>query len=205
MSYPVFFEKIPRIRVFDPLSKFLGASDNGIIEYSYTDAVRLAGHSCPTVASAYWLTVRALTALYPDNQKLPERGGIAVSFRESAEAGTTGVVASIVTLITGAAGDGGFKGLQGRFKRRELLTFANAHQTLDLCFTRLDTGARVMAQAYPQRVPASPDLPQLMQRCMQGIASDAEQSNFAEQWQLRVRSIVLDHAYDDAVFQITQE
>jgi hypothetical protein len=203
MSFPKFFEEIPRIRLFDPLSKFLGASDNGILEYGYADAVRLAGHSCPTVASAYWLTVRALMELYSDTQELPERGGIAVSFRDSMDAGTTGVVASIITLITGAAADGGFKGLQGRFKRRDLLTFANARQALELCFTRLDTGTRVMTQAYPQRVPASPDLAQLMQVCMQGIASDAEQRIFSEQWQQRVRSLVLDHAYDNDVFQIT--
>ncbi|WP_018605579.1 hypothetical protein [Uliginosibacterium gangwonense] len=203
MSYPAFFEDIPHIRVFDALSKFLGASDNGILEYGYSDAVRLAGHSCPTVASAYWLTVRALTRLYPGSEELPERGRIAVTFRESIGTGTTGVVASVATLITGAAGEGGFKGLQGRFVRRGLLEFANATQTLELCFTRLDTGASVSAQAYPQRVPASSDLPRLMQICMQGIASDAEQAAFATQWQARVRSLLLEYAYDDDVFEIT--
>ena len=78
MHYPEFFDAVPRIRLRDPLAEFLGAFEGGVIEYAYLDAVRLAGHSCPTVASAYWLTRQALRALYGD--ALPERGGVRVAF-----------------------------------------------------------------------------------------------------------------------------
>ncbi|SBT03218.1 hypothetical protein ACCAA_10140 [Candidatus Accumulibacter aalborgensis] len=52
MNFPEFFDSAPRIAVRDPLARFLGAAAEGIIEYAYSDAVKLAGHSCPTVASA---------------------------------------------------------------------------------------------------------------------------------------------------------
>jgi len=32
----------------DPLAELLGAAEGGIVEYRYADAVKLAGHSCPT-------------------------------------------------------------------------------------------------------------------------------------------------------------
>lgn len=64
MRYPAFFDEVPRIVLRDPLAEFLGALEGGLVEFSYLDAVRPAGHSCPTVASAYGLTRRALGALY---------------------------------------------------------------------------------------------------------------------------------------------
>ena len=80
MAFPSFFAEIPPIVVHDRLAQFLGAAEGGIIEYRYVDAVKLAGHSCPTVAGAWLLTSRLLTALYPD--ALPERGGIRVDFSD---------------------------------------------------------------------------------------------------------------------------
>ena len=121
MAFPSFFSEVPPIIVHDRLAEFLGASDGGVIEYRYADAVKLAGHSCPTVAGTYLMTSRALAALYPD--ELPERGEIQVDFRDAQEEGTTGVMAAIVGMITGAAGVGGFKGIAGHFSRRNLLDF----------------------------------------------------------------------------------
>ena len=54
-TFPAFFEQVPGITVHDPLADLLGAAQGGLVHYGYADAVRLAGHSCPTVASAYWL------------------------------------------------------------------------------------------------------------------------------------------------------
>lgn len=56
MNLHSFFGQVPTLRMQDPLARLLGGADNGILEYSYADAVKLAGHSCPTVAAAYWLT-----------------------------------------------------------------------------------------------------------------------------------------------------
>mgnify|MGYP003492414693 FL=1 len=41
----------------DPLAELLGAAEGGRLEYTYADAVKLTGHSCPTVAGA-WLATR---------------------------------------------------------------------------------------------------------------------------------------------------
>jgi hypothetical protein len=154
-TFPAFFEQVPGITVHDPLADLLGAAQGGLVHYGYADAVRLAGHSCPTVASAYWLGVRALRALY--GEAVPQRGAVvAVELREAQDAkAVTGVVASVLGLLTGAAGDGGFAGLGGQFVRRGLLRF-NAPIDTELRFTRTDTGQSVLAQAHVQEVAGDP-------------------------------------------------
>jgi len=199
MSYPEFFDAVPRLRMRDPLAAFLGAVEDGVIEYGYIDAVKLAGHSCPTVASAYWLTYRALGTLY--RGELPERGGIRVEFREDRTFGVTGVMANIVSLLTGATSDTGFKGLAGRFDRRNLLLF-NVDLQLDMRFTRTDTGAHVDVAAHVRQVPSDPAMALLLQRSLSGQASPEEQRRFGVIWQDRVRRTLLDHGQDCKVFVI---
>ena len=63
-GFPSFFADAPTLTVRDPLAEFLGAAQQGIMEYRYVDVVRLAGHSCPTVAGAYLMTLHGLRALY---------------------------------------------------------------------------------------------------------------------------------------------
>jgi len=201
MPHADFFDAVPRLTMRDPLSEFLGAFEGGVVEYAYVDAVKLAGHSCPTVASAYWLTVRALRALY--GADLPERGAIHVEFRESRETGVIGVIANVVSMLTGATADTGFKGLGGRFDRRHLLGF-EAELSLDIRYTRVDTGARVDAAARLAHVPADPAMPALMQRCLTGAASSEEARRFAQLWQDRVRRVLLEHGEDPEVFVIRQ-
>ncbi|MBK9236427.1 MAG: hypothetical protein IPO19_10425 [Rhodoferax sp.] len=199
MNFPAFFEQVPRITLRDPLAELLGSVDGGLMTYGYADAVRLAGHSCPTVASAYWLGVRAIRALY--GEAMPQRGDIAVDLREPYEAGTTGVVASVLGLLSGAAGDGGFAGLGGQFVRRGLLQYNAAIET-ELRFTRTDTGQSVLAQGRAHSVPSDPQTMRLMQMCLVGMASEEQHAEFGRLWQARVRRILLDHAFDDAVFEI---
>ncbi len=199
MHYPDFFDTIPRLQMHDPLADFLGAAEGGCIEYAYLDAVKLAGHSCPTVASAYWLTCLALRALY--GATLPERGGVQVTFRDSRVSGVTGVIANVVSLLTGATTDTGFKGLAGRFDRRDLLAF-DAEQPLDIRFTRKDSGAAVDAMARLRDVPADPQMASLMQRCLAGDASADEARRFRVLWQDRVRRVLLEHATDPDIFVI---
>ena len=200
MQFPDFFEAAPRITVRDPLARFLGAAEDGIIEYRYADAVKLAGHSCPTVASAYLMTRAALAALYPDT--LPERGGIRVELREDRLEGVAGVVANVASLITGATQDTGFKGIGGRFDRRKLLFFG-ADMPGQLRFTRTDTGATVNVSARIERVPADPRIPLLLPRCLAGAATPAEATLFQSLWQDRVRTLLVEHA-DDADLIVIQ-
>lgn len=199
MRYPAFFDEVPRIALRDPLAEFLGALEGGLVEFSYLDAVRLAGHSCPTVASAYGITRRALAALYSD--AMPERGAIRVSFREPVGEGVTGVVANVVSMLTGAAHEGGFKGIAGRYVRRDLLAFG-AGQPLALRFARADTGACVEAEADIKRVPADPQLPVLLAHASAGEASPDELRRFGELWQDRVRRLLLEHGDDPDVFRV---
>ncbi len=199
MRYPEFFDAIPRISLRDPLADFLGAVGDGLIDYGYVDAVKLAGHSCPTVASAYWMTRQALTALY--GAELPERGAIRVDFRADRLAGVTGVIANVVTMLTGATQDTGFKGLAGRFDRRDLLFF-DADVPLEIRFTRTDTGDKVDVAADLRKVAGDPDIPFLMAQCLSGKASAEETRRFGAAWQSRVRRILLDHGEDPEVFLV---
>lgn len=199
MPFPDFFDQVPRITLRDPLAGLLGSVTGGLLSYGYADAVKLAGHSCPTVASAYWLAVRAIKALYGD--EVPVRGHIQVSLRDPLEAGTTGVVASVLGLLTGAANAGGFAGLGGQFVRRDLLQF-NADIETELRFVRVDTGQAVLAQGHAHSVPGDPQTMRLMQMCLTGIATDQQRDEFGRLWQARVRRILLEHAFDDAVFEL---
>lgn len=199
MKLPEFFALAPRLVVRDGLADLLGAAEDGLFEYRYEDAVRLAGHSCPTVASAYMLTVHALRALYPD--AVPERGGVQVEFAKPLDEGVTGVIASVVALLTGAAQAGGFKGIGGHHVRRDLQHF-DCEVPMQLRFTRLDTGASVDAEADLSGVPADPDMIPLLQRCIADQADAAQRRRFAELWQQRVRSMLVDHADDTQMFRI---
>lgn len=199
MDYPAFFDEVPAISLADPLAGLLGAFGGGVVRYGYVDAVKLAGHSCPTVASAYGLTRAALRTLY--GEALPERGGIRVELRGRAHEGVVGVIAGVIGLLTGAAGEGGFKGLGGRYTRRDLLSFG-ADVPLEVRYTRTDGGGRVDAMADLGRVPPLAEMGELMPRCLAGTASGAESARFAELWQERVRRILIDHADDPAVFVV---
>lgn len=199
MKYPDFFDSVPKIRLRDPLAAFLGAVEDGVIEYGYLDAVKLAGHSCPTVASAYWMTRQALRALYGADD--PERGAIRVEFREGRLAGVTGVIANVVSMLTGATHDSGFKGLAGRFDRRDLLYF-DADVPLEIRFTRTDTGDKVDVAANLQAVAGDPDTAPLLRRCLSKDAGAEEARRFAALWQDRVSRILLDHGDNPEVFVV---
>lgn len=175
------------ISLYDPLADLLGAAPKGVINYVYADAVKLTGHSCPTVASAYLMGCHGLMALYGDD--LPERGGIRVEMAGQATDGVVGVIASVLTLLTGATGQTGFKGLGGRFDRRNLLTFG-CPMNGQVRLTRIDTGAQVELKAHIDRVPGDPRIGALMPRCVAATASPDEISLFQTLWQDRVQSLL---------------
>jgi formylmethanofuran dehydrogenase subunit E len=182
-----------------PLARFLGAAADGVIEYQYADVVKLAGHSCPTVASAYLMTRAALNALYPD--ALPVRGEVRVEMRDDQAAGATGVVANVASFLTGATADGGFKGIGGHFDRRKLLFF-DAGIGGQLRFTRADSGAAVSVSARLDRVPPDPRVALLLPKCLNGVASTEETVVFQWLWQGRVRTLLLDCAEDPEIIVV---
>ncbi len=199
MAFPEFFAQVPAVTLRDPLAELLGAADGGLIEYRFADAVKLAGHSCPTVAGAWLMTVRALRALYGDD--IPERGKIAVEMRESLDSGVAGVIASVAGLLTGAAGAGGFKGLAGRHSRRNLLQFGVAGVG-GMAFTRLDTNVAVDCVLCLESVPADPRLPGLLGAILHGTSATADLRLFGELWQDRVRRILIEHADDPQLVEL---
>ena len=199
--FAAFMADAPTIVVHDALAEFLGAVDDGMIEYRYEDAVRLAGHSCPTVASAFLMARRALRELYANS--VPERGGVRVDIRGPREAGVAGVVAAVLGLLTGAGESGAFAGLGGRFRRRDLLAF-DAPIDADARVTRIDTGESVDLAARLERVPGDPRMRALMGACLGGGADPREQAAFRALWQDRVRRLLLEHADDPETIVVTR-
>jgi hypothetical protein len=199
MDYPSFFDQAPTVTLRDPLSEFLGSFTNGEVEYRYLDAVKLAGHSCPTVAGAWLMTAKALGALYGDDT--PERGAIRVSFPDSLDSGVTGVMAQVTTLITGAAGEGGFKGIGPRFDRSNLLNFGTGGAA-EIAFERTDTGAKAEAIFVASVVPMPDEARMLLGQIITGQAGDEEARRFQFLWQDRVRQLLVDHVDDPALVQM---
>lgn len=186
MNYPEFFDAIEKVKVKDPLSHLLGAFDNGEYEISYLDVVKSAGHSCPTVAGAYIITLEAMKVLYPDDRSV--RGNTKVVFEESLEEGVAGVIANVITQITGATEKSGFKGLQGQFARHSLMSFS---QDISSCarFIRVDTGLSVDVTYNPEIVKPNPKMIELMSKLSSGDSSAEDVKEFGLLWQERVQRI----------------
>ena len=188
MNYPSFFDRVEPISLQDPLSNFLGAFVDGKLDITYLDCVKLAGHSCPTVAGAYLMALKGLESLYPDT--LPQRGFVKVEMRDGETHAVTGVVCNVIAFIAGAGGAGGFKGLQGKLSRNNLISY-NAAITREVRLTRIDTGASVEIDYDPSSIPPSAEMQPLMGKMMQQMASDEEKAAFGVLWQERVERILL--------------
>ncbi|MBW3872150.1 FmdE family protein [Neisseria meningitidis] len=201
---PEFFDRAPTLTVQDPLAAFLGAAENGILTYRYADAVRLCGHSCPTVAGAYLMVIKGLKALY--GEELPERGGIKAAMQGARDEGTVGVTASVVQLLTGAAPETGFGGIgmQGRFARRNLLSFGAGEINGTLTLRRKDNGKTVAVSLNAALQPFAPEMRELMPKTVGGSASAEELERFGQLWQARVKAFLTESA-DDPQFVIVRE
>jgi formylmethanofuran dehydrogenase subunit E len=189
MKTPDFFDKAPLFRLYDPLGDFLGAFEEGLVEIGYLDCVKLAGHSCPTVAGAYLMAWRGLEALY-GLEALPVRSGIRVEMRAPKEEGVTGVIGHVVAYICGAGDSGGFSGIGTHFGRRGLLHYGVGGVDGDLRLTRLDTGASVTLRLDTSVVGGSPEMMPLMQKALRGEALPEERKRFQELWQGRVEAML---------------
>lgn len=187
MKYPDFFETIETIELEDKLSEVLGAFEEGVISFSYLDVVKSAGHSCPTIAGAYLMVREGLKALY--GEALPQRGELKVFFKEDIQSGTTGVVANVFSLITGATSNWGFKGLNGAHDRRFLMFF-NADIPLHVRLERNDTKATIDVAYNPSSILPDPQMQPLMQKVLAGVSNTEEKELFGVLWQTRVRKIL---------------
>ena len=188
MNYPEFFDAVPAIKLVDPLGEFLGAFNSGLVDINYLDCVKLSGHSCPTVASAYVMAKIALEALYGEDRAV--RSEIKISMKDSKDEGVTGVIGNIISYIAGAGDNGGFKGIGAKFSRDNLLSFSNQTQELAVKLTRIDNGKSVEISCDTSKIPGSPEMMELMQKSLQGSATTQESELFQSLWQKRVMTLL---------------
>ncbi|MBW7899707.1 hypothetical protein B188_28180 [Candidatus Brocadiaceae bacterium B188] len=191
-----FFNSVEPIKIKDPLAIALGAMDkNEPFVFTYTDAVKFAGHSCPAVSGAYKLTQLALKSLY--GNEIPVRGQIKVTFKEGIDYKVNGPISQVVTLITGAAGETGFKGLGGgRYNRQNLLSFdetkrADENSVCSVIFERMDNRKGIEISYDNSMLPVNPKMGDLMPLAVSGKGSDAEIKEFGELWHDRVKAVLM--------------
>ncbi|MDO9311100.1 MAG: hypothetical protein Q7T85_05335 [Nitrosomonas sp.] len=201
VCFPDFYEQAPVVHTYDPFAAMLGAARDGLLDYHYLDAVRLAGHSCPTVAGAFLIGRAALAALYPNEPT--ERGNIAVHMPAPEDEGVTGVMAQILTLLTGAAAGNGFHGMRGRFRRKGLLSFADQREGDAIIFTRLDNNVNVAVTLDVSLIPADPAQGERLMAILQDYADASQQIAFADTWQDRVRRLLLEFSDEPRVIRVT--
>jgi formylmethanofuran dehydrogenase subunit E len=186
------------IRFKDPLAETLGVfkRKNAVLEYTFLDVVKLAGHACPTTAAAYLCCQKALIELYSD--EIPTRGEIAITIYGEPDEGVYGVISQIFTLLTGAASATGFRGLGPKFKRKDLLKFSP--EKIDpgaqcFKFQRLDNKKTVTVKLYPDKIPFPAEKAKRLQALMPKVIWEAakkdERLEFQDLWMEKVRDMLV--------------
>ena len=194
VTHPDYINNVEPIIVYDELAAFLGAIQDGIYTVTYWEIVKMAGHSCATVAGAWLMAWHGLKALYED--ELPRRGEIRVELKGDVQEHHSGVVGMVLTNITGATRDDGFGGIPGgKFNRTGLLHYKAPIDT-DVRFTRLDTGKSVGVNYRPGKI-VDP-----MKILMSAIGPDATQEDkesFPKRFQEMVATVF---ARQDEVIEV---
>jgi hypothetical protein len=188
---PCLFPDSPTITFHDPLGELLGAGD-GNYHYRFDDAVKLAGHACPTVAGAFVMMLRAVEELY--HGETPQRGDIRIDVYGSPDKGSTGPFTQVLTLLSGAAAENGFQGLNGKFVRQGLMHFTKEQQEgpVTVIFTRLSNNTQVKLAYDPSAIAAEPTMMELMKVILAGKADATTRQQFTTLWRGRVDRIVAD-------------
>jgi formylmethanofuran dehydrogenase subunit E len=187
-----FYEDVEPIKLKDPLAVFLGAVDEREeFIFTYADAIKLAGHSCPAVSGAYKITQKALKALYGD--ETPIRGEIDVRVLGSIDNGANGPISQVISLITGAAPETGFAGLGQSFVRKNKLVFDTQNEEANaFIFTRDDNNKSVKVTYHPEQIPQEEEMSELFTKCVVGTATKKQKERFQELWQKRVKAVLLE-------------
>lgn len=189
------------IEIRDPVAEALGVLAPGEpFVVTYMDAVKEAGHSCPTASGAYRIVQLGLEALYPDDY--PVRSEIEVQAAGSRDDTAYGVMSRIISYVTGATEDDGFGGLAGGYGgRRDLLRFdvfdpETAEPTFR--FRRTDTDETVEVTYHVSDVPDGGPAIGNLQQILDGSASEKQRADFADAWHRRVQVVLS----DDSLFTI---
>ncbi|MBF0164000.1 MAG: hypothetical protein HQM01_05735 [Magnetococcales bacterium] len=184
------FSDTPNITLRDPLAELLGAGEEPFV-YTFNDAVKLAGHACPTVAGAFLMIRRALELLYPNT--IPTRGDVLITVPNRIEEGVTGPITQIFTLVTGAAGLNGFKGLAGQYNRMNLMRFQEGlGGAAPFVFEAISTGRKVALVYSPAAIPPDPRMGEIMPLVLSNRAMPELRTEFGRLWRQRVEAILAD-------------
>jgi len=186
--YPAFYDKIEPFILKDNLAHFLGATKDGIIQIDYIDCVKLAGHSCPTVAGSYILAKVALSELF--GKDIPKRSQVRIEFKEPKISGVIGVIGSVLSFILGSSDESGFVGIGGKFNRRNLLSYGNSNIAGMVKFTRVDSGKSTTLTLDTSTIPERPNMKPLMQKTLIEQANKKETQEFVKLWQARVEQML---------------
>lgn len=192
-----FIENVEPVKLREPFAETLGAFNvkDAVLEYTFAETVKMAGHICPTVTAAYMGCAAALKALYPG--ETPVRGDISITVYGEPDEGVYGVMGQVFTFLTGAAPLSGFRGIFHKFKRKDLLRFTRekpSPEALSFKFGRTDTDGAVMLELYPARVPFPPEkaarMSNLMEKVIWDAADDAEAGELKQLWGEKVRGML---------------
>ena len=185
MKYPDFFNNVETIKIYDDLSQFLWVNDDWVIELSYLDIVKAAGHSCGTVAWTYLVALEWLKALY--KEELPKRWDIKVELKKTPLEDNAWVVWSVLSIITWATIDFGFGWIPGgKYNRRDLLFFWSDIEW-DVCLTRLDTNEKVNITYTPWKIVKPMEI--LKSAIMPG-ATQEDKDSFPTRFQEMVKTVL---------------
>ena len=194
-----FFHEVEPIRFREPFAETLGVfkKEDAVLEYTFVDVVKMAGHACPTTAGAYLCCAEALKKLYPN--VLPIRGDISITVYGEPDEGVYGVISQVFSFLTGAAPESGFRGLVHKFRRKDLLRFSLEKIDPDaLCFEfkRIDNNTDVLVKFFPNNVPFAQEkakqLGVLLEKVLWGAAKEDERRKFQDLWQEKVRNMLLE-------------
>lgn len=206
-----FVQQVKPIKLKEPLAKTLGAfsSDEAVLEYSFIDAIKMAGHICPTVTGAYLICQEALARLYEG--EIPTRGEIAVKVYGEPDEGVYGVMAQVISLITGAAPQTGFNGLWNKFKRKDLLKYVPEKLDPDAMsfeFTRMDRKKTVLVSFYPGKisfpVEKAMKIKTLLEKVIWDTANDQERREFQDLWGEKVKFMITERKEIDNWLKIEE-
>jgi hypothetical protein len=194
-----FLTNVEPIRLREPFAQTLGVfqKDDALLEYTFLDVVKMAGHACPTTAGAYLCCQEALKRLYPG--EIPIRGDISIKVYGEPDEGVYGVISQVFSLITGAAPGTGFRGLGHAFRRKDLLTFHSEKLNDDaLCFefSRAGSNKYVLVRFYPDRIPFPAEkarrMGALLEKVIWQAAKEDEKREFQDLWMGKVKSMLLE-------------
>jgi formylmethanofuran dehydrogenase subunit E len=197
-SFRDFLNEVEPIRFREPFAETLGGfnQENVILEYSFIDVLKMAGHACPTTAAAYLCCQHALQKLYTD--EMPVRGDISITIYGEPDEGVYGVISQVFSLLTGAAPATGFRGLGHKFKRKDLLKFSQKKiepEALCFKFQRLENKKTVTVRFYPDKIPFPEGkikrLGELLEKVVWEAAKKNEIREFQDLWMEKVRDMII--------------